>query len=113
MLGYNRTITRTNINVLINIGPGARGERKRRGKKRNLPNIFDDNCKYHIVKQQIKDETTSAPTSFPAVLGDIICDVTCQACRKHLPRTIANWPGYEAASVLNVINNYSSSPNGL
>ena len=25
MLGYNRTITRTNINVLINIGPGAGG----------------------------------------------------------------------------------------
>ena len=25
MLGYNRTIKRTNINVLINIGPGAGG----------------------------------------------------------------------------------------
>ena len=27
--------------------------------------------RYHVVKQQIKDETTSAPASFPAVLGDI------------------------------------------
>ena len=44
MLGYNRTITRTNINVLINIGPGAGGGRKRRGKKGNLPNTFDDDC---------------------------------------------------------------------
>ena len=40
MLGYNRTITRTNINVLINIRPGAGGERKRRGKKGNLPNTL-------------------------------------------------------------------------
>ena len=44
MLGNNRTITRTNINVLINIGPGAGGGRKRRGKKGNLPNTFDDDC---------------------------------------------------------------------
>jgi len=44
MLGYNRTIPRTNINVLINIGPGAGGGRKRRGKKGNLPNTFDDDC---------------------------------------------------------------------
>ena len=44
MLGYNRTIARTNINVLINIGPGAGGGRKRRGKKGNLPNTFDDDC---------------------------------------------------------------------
>ena len=40
MLGYNRTITHTNINVLINIGPGAGGGRKRRGKKGNLPNTL-------------------------------------------------------------------------
>ena len=40
MLGYNRTITRTNINVLINIRPGAGGGRKRRGKKGNLPNTL-------------------------------------------------------------------------
>ena len=33
MLGYNRTITCTNINVLLNIGPGARGGRKKRVKK--------------------------------------------------------------------------------
>ena len=45
MLGYNRTIARTNINVLINIGPGAGGGRKRRGKKGNLPNTFDDDCR--------------------------------------------------------------------
>jgi len=45
MLGYNRTITHTNINVLINIGPGAGGGRKKRGKKGNLPNTFDDDCR--------------------------------------------------------------------
>jgi len=28
MLGYNRTITRININVLLNIGPGEGGGRK-------------------------------------------------------------------------------------
>ena len=44
MLGYNRTIARTNINVLINIEPGVGGGRKRRGKKGNLPNTFDDDC---------------------------------------------------------------------
>ena len=41
MLGYNRTITCTNINVLLNIGPGARGGRK----KSNLPNTFD-HCRF-------------------------------------------------------------------
>ena len=46
MLGYNRTITRTNINVLINTGPGAGEGRKRRGKKGNLPNTFDDDCSF-------------------------------------------------------------------
>ena len=45
MLGYNRTITRTNINVLINIGPGVGGGRKRRGEKGNLPNTFDNDCR--------------------------------------------------------------------
>ena len=44
MLGYKRTITRTNINVLINIGPGAGGGRKSGGQKGNLPNTFDDDC---------------------------------------------------------------------
>ena len=33
MLGYNRTIARTNINVLINIGPGA-GEEEKGGVKK-------------------------------------------------------------------------------
>ena len=49
MLGYNRTVARTNINILTNIGPGAggggRGGKKRRGKKGNLPNTFDDDCR--------------------------------------------------------------------
>ena len=40
MLGYNRTIARTNIKVLINIGPGAGGGEKRRGEKGNLPNTL-------------------------------------------------------------------------
>ena len=47
ILGYNRTIACTKINVLINIGPGAGGGWKRKGKKgrRNLPNTFDDDCR--------------------------------------------------------------------
>ena len=52
MLGYNRTITRTNINVLINIGPGAGGGRKRRGKKGNLPNTFDEDCSLSQIRFQ-------------------------------------------------------------
>ena len=52
------------------------------------------------------------PASFPAVLCDFRCDVTCQACRENSPRMSshyrarfqtssghsdsANWPGYEA-----------------
>ena len=48
MLGYNRTITSKNMNVLINIGPGAGGGRKRRGKKSILPNIFDDDCSFTL-----------------------------------------------------------------
>ena len=31
--------------VLINIGPGVGGGRKRRGKKGNLPNTLDDDCR--------------------------------------------------------------------
>ena len=44
MLGYNRTIRRTNINVLLNTGPGTGGRRKKKEvkKKNNLPNTFDD-----------------------------------------------------------------------
>ena len=49
MSEYNKTITRTNINVLINIGPGAGGGRKRRGKEGNLPNTFDDDCRTRRV----------------------------------------------------------------
>ena len=44
------------------------------------------------------------PASFPVVLGDFGCDVTCQACRENSPRfqassghsDSANRPGYEA-----------------
>ena len=52
MLGYNKTITRTNINVLINIGPGAGGGRKRTGKKGNLPNTFDDDCSFVVSNRE-------------------------------------------------------------
>ena len=55
MLRYNRTITRTNINVLINIGPGAGGGRKRRGKKGNLPNTSDDDCSFTCYVLVISD----------------------------------------------------------
>ena len=40
MLGYNRTITRTNINVLINIGPGAGQEGKEEVKKVTFPTLL-------------------------------------------------------------------------
>ena len=40
MLGYNRTIARTNINVLINIGPGAGGGRKGEVKKATFPTLL-------------------------------------------------------------------------
>ena len=55
------------------------------------------------------------PTSFPTVLCNFGCDVTCQACRENSPRTSsryrarfqtssghsdsANWPGYEAGII--------------
>ena len=31
--------------------------------------------------------TAFSPASFPVVLGDFGCDVTCQACRENSPRT--------------------------
>ena len=74
--------------------------------------------RYQVVKQQIKDETTSAPASFPAVLGDISVTSPVKLDEKNSPRTStrfqassgnsdsANWPGYEAASALNVHNGY-------
>ena len=50
MLGYNRTITITNINVLLNIGPRAgEGKEKKEVKKNSLPNNFDDNCSPEFV----------------------------------------------------------------
>ena len=44
MLGYHRTIMRTNIYVLLNIGPGAKERRKKEVESRCLPNTFDDDC---------------------------------------------------------------------
>ena len=45
MLGYNRTIARTNIKVLFNIGPETAEEGKEKEVKTNsLPNTFDDDC---------------------------------------------------------------------
>ena len=42
----NRTITRTNINVLLNIGPGEDGGReKKEVKNSNLANTFDGDCR--------------------------------------------------------------------
>ena len=54
MLGYNRT-TRTHIKVLLNIGPGAGLGTKKRGKKSNLSNTFDDDCSsklYHFLTEK-------------------------------------------------------------
>ena len=48
MLGYNRTITPTNIKVLLNIAPGAGEGRKKRGKNGNLPNTFDYDCSIRL-----------------------------------------------------------------
>ena len=45
MLGCNRTIMRTNIKVLLNIGSEAAEEGKEKAVKTNsLPNTFDDDC---------------------------------------------------------------------
>ena len=44
MLGYNRTITRKGINILLNIGPGVGGGGKKEVKITRLPNTFDDDC---------------------------------------------------------------------
>ena len=51
MLGYNRTITITKNNVLLNIGPrtGEGREKKEVKKKNTLPNNFDDNCTPEFV----------------------------------------------------------------
>jgi len=40
MLGYNRIIKRTNINVLLKIGPGAGGGRKKEIKKATFPTLL-------------------------------------------------------------------------
>ena len=58
MLGYNRTIARTKINVLMNIGPGEGGGWKRKGKKGNLPNTFDEDCRLACFSKmsQIRSE---------------------------------------------------------
>ena len=61
MLGYNRTITQTNINVLINIGPGAGGGRTRRGKNGNLPNTFDDDCSFFHAWPKLKETVSKRP----------------------------------------------------
>ena len=44
MLGYNRTITRKGINILLNIGPGVGGGGKKEVKSSRLSNTFDDDC---------------------------------------------------------------------
>ena len=49
MLGYKRTITRTNTQVLLNIEPGARETRKTEVKSGSLPNTFDDDCRFELI----------------------------------------------------------------
>lgn len=56
MLGYKRTITHTNITVLLNIGPETAEEGKEKEVKTNsLPNTFDDDCSkwknYKLVEE--------------------------------------------------------------
>ena len=69
MLGCNRTITRANMNVLLNTGPGAGGGRKKRSKKSDLPNNFDDDCRLNtgliwewILPTNIHDHFLQATT---------------------------------------------------
>ena len=38
------------------------------------------------------------PASFPVVLGDFGCDVTCQACRENSPRISRYRAGFQASS---------------
>ena len=65
------------------------------------------------MKARTNLQNTRTAASFPVVLGDFGCDVTCQACWENSPRTAsryrarfqassghsdsANRPGYEAA----------------
>ena len=46
MLGHVTTITHKNNLVLSNIDPGAGGTSTKKVKIGNLPNIFDDDCRY-------------------------------------------------------------------
>ena len=49
MLGYNRTITPTNIRFAQHWARGGGGrKKKKRGKNRNLPNTFDDDCSIRL-----------------------------------------------------------------
>ena len=46
MLGHVTTITHKNNLVLSNIDPGAGGTSAKKVKIGNLPNIFDDDCRW-------------------------------------------------------------------
>ena len=48
MLGYNRTITPTNIRFAQHWARGGGGRKKKRGKNSNLPNTFDDDCSIRL-----------------------------------------------------------------
>ena len=68
------------------------------GDRRSLPSHALQACEACALR----------PASFPVILGDFGCDVTCQACRENLHyhtrfqassgnSDSVNWPGYEAA----------------
>ena len=58
MLGYNRTIRRTNINVFINIGPGAGEEGKEEVKRATFPTLLT------MIVGKTKPEMNLPPESF-------------------------------------------------
>ena len=41
------------------------------------------------LNRQLAFELQNSPASFPVVLSDFGCDVTCQACRENSPCAIA------------------------
>ena len=50
MLGHVTTITHKNNLVLSNIDPGAGGTSTKKVKIGNLPNIFDDDCSFLMLR---------------------------------------------------------------
>ena len=83
MLRYNRKITRTNINVLLNVGQGAGGGRKKGGKKATFPTLLT-----MIVVPMLHTRTLMTLFTFRLPFLQIIlfiyaCRTLCELFRKN------------------------------